>query len=106
MLGGIARLLAPGAEVTALVSVLPRDNAPAMPGADRLAAAYRRHALNLVDAGGATPDEVAASHSSWAKRLRAGEQRPVTLLRIRAPKARAFERELASSDSTIRTPHG
>ena len=80
----------------ALVSVLPRDDAPAMPAPHALVAAYRRHGLGLIEAREATPDEVAASHSSWAKRLRAGAERQVTLLRMRAPKERAFERELGS----------
>jgi hypothetical protein len=84
------------------VSVLARDDAPAMPAPHALVAAYRRHGLGLIEAREATPDEVAASHSSWAKRLHAGAERPLTLLRMRAPKERAFERELAVSDSRIR----
>jgi hypothetical protein len=93
VLWGIKRLLAPVADVTVLVSVLPHDNAPAVPPADALAVAYGRHGLNLVEARAATPVEVAASHSSWAKRLRAGPERPVTLLRARAPEGRPLERE-------------
>jgi 16S rRNA (adenine(1408)-N(1))-methyltransferase len=88
VLAGIAQLLAPGAEVTALVSVFARDDAPPVPSADALAAAYGRHALKLLEAREATYAEVAASHSSWAKRLRAGSARPVTLLRTRAPERR------------------
>jgi 16S rRNA (adenine(1408)-N(1))-methyltransferase len=85
VLAGIARLLAPGAAATALVSVVPRDGVPAIPRPDQLAAAYARHGLTLVDARPATRAEVAASGSSWAKRLRAGtSSRPVTLLRLRA----------------------
>jgi 16S rRNA (adenine(1408)-N(1))-methyltransferase len=115
VLMGIAQLLAPGAEVTALVSVLPHDNAPAMPSPDALAAAYRRHGLGLIEAREATPVEAAASHSSWAKRLRAGAERPVTLLRARAPgrgqrdsspapvtsRAPAFPRERAPTSSSF-----
>lgn len=82
MLKGIAELLAPGAEATVLLSVLPHDNAPALPPAAALAASYRRHGVSLVDARDATRDEIAGSHSSWAKRLRAGTQRAVTLLRL------------------------
>ena len=99
-LAGIARLLAPGAEATVLVSVLPRDNAPAVPAADALAAAYEHHGLSLVDAREATPAEVAASHSSWAKRLRAGAERAVTLLRVRAVGAEQAAAEHRRATST------
>jgi 16S rRNA (adenine(1408)-N(1))-methyltransferase len=92
VLAGVARLLAPGAQATVLASVVPRDGVPALPPAGELAAAYARHGLELIEARPATAEEVAASASSWAKRLRAGEARPVTLLRIvrgprRAPRA-------------------
>lgn len=83
VLAGIARLRAPGAELTALVSVVPRDGVPALPPVAQLEAAYARHGLALVEARPATPAEIAASRSSWAKRLRAGAARPVTLLRLR-----------------------
>jgi hypothetical protein len=78
VLAGIARLAAPGASIAALVSVVPRDGVPAIPPADELAAAYRRHGLHLVEVRPATAGEVAGSGSSWAKRLRAGSARPVT----------------------------
>ena len=82
MLDGVARLFAAGAEATVLVSVVERDGVPPLPAADELAAAYARHGLRLVEARPAAPQEIAASGSSWAKRLRAGTARPVTLLRI------------------------
>jgi 16S rRNA (adenine(1408)-N(1))-methyltransferase len=82
VLAGLARLLAPGAQATALVSAVARDGVPALPPAGELAAAYARHGLELAESRPATADEVAASGSSWAKRLRAGDARPVTLLRI------------------------
>jgi len=82
VLAGAAQLLAPGAEATALVSVVPRDGLPAIPAPDELAVAYASHGLVLAEARPATPAEVAASRSSWAKRLRAGAARPVTLLRF------------------------
>ncbi len=75
--------MAPGATATALVSVMPRDGMPAIPGRHQLDAAYARHGLTLVEAREATPAEVAASGSSWAKRLRAPPDREVTLLRLR-----------------------
>lgn len=84
VLAGVARLMAPGAEGVVLLSVVPRDGMPAVPPRASLAAAYARHGLELAEMRPATPEEVAASRSSWAKRLRAGRERPVTLLRLRA----------------------
>jgi 16S rRNA (adenine(1408)-N(1))-methyltransferase len=84
VLAGVARLMAPGAEGAALLSVVPRDGMPAVPPPASLAPAYARHGLELVEMRAATPEEVAASGSSWAKRLRAGRERPVTLLKLRA----------------------
>jgi 16S rRNA (adenine(1408)-N(1))-methyltransferase len=80
VLAGVARLLGPGATGTALVSVVPRDGVPRVPEPDALGAAYARAGLRLLDARPATPAEVAATRSSWARRLRAGTARPVTLL--------------------------
>jgi 16S rRNA (adenine(1408)-N(1))-methyltransferase len=82
VLAGVARLLAPGACASALVSVLPRDGVPAIAEAGQLAGTYARHGLCLAEVRPATAAEVAASGSSWAKRLRAGRARPVTLLRF------------------------
>jgi hypothetical protein len=87
VLVGVAALLAPGAEATALVAVTPRDGVPAIPEPDDLADTYGAQRLRLVEARTATPAEVTASGSSWAKRLKAGTARPVTLLR--------FERQVA-----------
>jgi 16S rRNA (adenine(1408)-N(1))-methyltransferase len=82
VLAGVARLLAPGAEGSVLLSVVARDGMPPVPPAGELAAGYARHGLDLFEARPARPEEVAASNSSWAKRLRAGRERPVTLLRL------------------------
>jgi hypothetical protein len=84
VLAGIAQLLAPGAVGLVLVSVVPRDGVPAVPSLGALRATYARHGLELIGVRPATRDEVIASRSSWAKRLRAGTARPVTLLRLRA----------------------
>jgi 16S rRNA (adenine(1408)-N(1))-methyltransferase len=81
VLAGIARLAAPGVSITALVSVVERDGVPGLPEPGALAAAYARHGLRLVESRPAGAAEIAASGSSWAKRLRAGAARPVTLLR-------------------------
>lgn len=84
VLAGVASLLAPGAAGQVLFSVVPRDGAPAIPAPAQLSAVYARHGLALLEARPATPGEIAASGSSWAKRLRAGRDRPVTLVRMRA----------------------
>src|SRR4051812_24148210 len=83
-LAGIAALLAPGASAEALVSVIARD------GVDQLredaVAVYARHGLMLAAPRVASPADVAASGSSWAKRLRAGTAvRPVTRLNLCRP---------------------
>lgn len=84
VLAGVAKLLAPAAHATVLLSVVARDGVPPVPGPDELSAAYARQGLRLVEARPATTAEVAAASSSWAKRLRAGTARPVTLLRWRS----------------------
>jgi 16S rRNA (adenine(1408)-N(1))-methyltransferase len=83
VLAGMTGLLAPGAPATVLLSVVARDGVAPLPPEESLARAYARHGLRLVEMRPATPAEIAASGSSWAKRLRAGAQRPVTLLRAR-----------------------
>jgi 16S rRNA (adenine(1408)-N(1))-methyltransferase len=82
VLAGVAQLLAPEAGGTALVSVVPRDGVAPVPAPEDLGAAYARAGLRLVEARAATPVELGAAGSSWAKRLRAGTARPVTLLRF------------------------
>nr|WP_028064936.1 hypothetical protein [Solirubrobacter soli] len=79
-LAGLAALLASGARVSALFSVIPRDGVPAL--REDVAAVYARAGLSLLERRAATAEEIAASGSSWAKRLRAGSARPVTLLEI------------------------
>jgi hypothetical protein len=49
VLAGLARLLAPSAEATVLLSVVERDGMPAVPGPDRLAATYAWRGLELVE---------------------------------------------------------
>jgi 16S rRNA (adenine(1408)-N(1))-methyltransferase len=83
VLAGIAQLLAPDAVGSVLLSVLPRDAIAAPPPVRQLVAAYARHGLSVVESRPATAGEIAASHSTWAKRLKAATTRPVTLLRLR-----------------------
>jgi 16S rRNA (adenine(1408)-N(1))-methyltransferase len=83
VLAGVASLMAPGACGTVLMSVVPRDGMPQVPAVGALRAAYARHGLEIVEMHPASTEDVAASGSSWAKRLRAGRDRPVTLVRVR-----------------------
>jgi 16S rRNA (adenine(1408)-N(1))-methyltransferase len=73
VLRGVAALLAPGARGAVLTSVIARDGVPEARG--DLAAVYARHGLALQAARPASAGEVAASRSTWAKRL---GPRPVT----------------------------
>jgi 16S rRNA (adenine(1408)-N(1))-methyltransferase len=85
VLAGVAALMAPGACGTVLLSVVARDGMPPVPPVGVLGAVYARQELELVELRPASAEEVAGSGSSWAKRLRAGRDRPVTLLRLRRP---------------------
>ena len=87
VLAGLTRLLRPGGHVTALISLTPRDRQPALPLIDRglaarLAAPYAAQRLRLVDWRPASPAEIGAAHSTWAKRLRAGRARPVWRMHV------------------------
>jgi 16S rRNA (adenine(1408)-N(1))-methyltransferase len=48
-----------------------------------LAAAYARHGLAVTRVRPATPADVAASRSTWGRRLGAGARRPAWLLEAR-----------------------
>jgi 16S rRNA (adenine(1408)-N(1))-methyltransferase len=80
---GMASLLRTGGRLSALVSVTDRDRASGADpldqrALDRLADTHRRRGLRLRDARPATPSEVAATRSTWARRLGAGRgERPV-----------------------------
>ena len=84
LLAGLARLCAPNAVITSLVSVTAHDVGAAarMPFDPwSLAPAYERAGIPLREIRSARVDEIAASRSAWAKRLGAGSSRPVTQLR-------------------------
>jgi len=76
---GIAGLVAPGGRVRAIVSVDPRDRLGlgALAPADRhgLAGRWNARGLRLTAFEPATPADIAASGSSWARRLGAGRDR-------------------------------
>jgi 16S rRNA (adenine(1408)-N(1))-methyltransferase len=79
IVAGIARVAKPGAEVRAMFSVTDRDGLALDGAVDR--AAFDAHGMCIVEERPATADEIAATASSWARRLRAGEDRPVTVVR-------------------------
>ena len=85
---GIAALLKPGAGLTALVSVTARDGlglvAMDEPGAAaELADRWANHGLDLVSLCPATEADVAATRSSWARRLGVGRARPAWSIVLR-----------------------
>ena len=82
VVANLARIAAPGATLTVLWSVVDRDRAaigptPARPAAERLAEV----GFDVRELRPPSAEEVASTGSTWAKRLRAGTDRPVTMLR-------------------------
>jgi len=87
VLGGAAALVAPGGLLEILVSVTERDRVPgvaALDGCerDRLIDAWGAEGLDLLSLRPASAAEVAASGSSWARRL---GDRPAWRLALRRP---------------------
>ena len=87
---GIASLLRPGASLTAVVSITPRDGLGVASldeagAAEALAGRWARHDLWLESVRPAGVDELKATGSTWARRLRAGEtsERPAWRLTFR-----------------------
>ncbi len=89
--GAVARLVRPGGRVSMLLSVVPRDGVAGVSCLDEAAVAevavrLACHGLRLLDASIATRTEVAATRSSWARRLVAGRDADRGVWRL------AFER--------------
>jgi 16S rRNA (adenine(1408)-N(1))-methyltransferase len=87
ILSGIARITKPGATVALLLSVTEHDRLAGRVSLDDSAFAdleprYAAHGLLLREAHPATAEQLARSHSTWAKRLRAGSDRPVWYARF------------------------
>src|ERR671913_1706264 len=88
VLAGLARVLRPGGTLSMLVSSTDRDRGAGVGPIDRpalavLAGAYARQGLAVTRVRPATPDDVAASRSTWGRRLGAGTRRPAWLLEAR-----------------------
>ncbi len=97
---GIAGLLAPGGRLRILLSIDPRDRLelPALDllGRDELAQRWLAHGLELASFAPADPAILAATGSSWARRLGAGRDRAVWQLDLlRAGPVAASPRVLA-----------
>ena len=87
VLCGIAGLVAPGGALEILVSVTERDRIPGVATLDgdeqdRLTGAWVAAGLELLSLRPASSTEIAASRSSWARRL---GDRPVWRLALRRP---------------------
>ena len=90
VLSGVARLLRPGGRLLVLASVVERDG---VDGMERLDERRAREVARRVAGAGVglvlevcrttTPDDVAASHSMWAKRLGVCRSRPAWFLQFR-----------------------
>jgi 16S rRNA (adenine(1408)-N(1))-methyltransferase len=86
---GIASLLAPGGVATAILSIENRDglgNLPRLDAPDACSALRRRwrdHGLTVCDLRPTTTEEIAATGSTWAKRLAAGRGRSAWLVGLR-----------------------
>ncbi len=87
VLANVARLMKPDGAFEFLLTYDPvRDAALALPTLnpaqfDALAVAYRRNGLGINERRLATAEEIAASRSSWAKRVRSNRRREVWLVR-------------------------
>ncbi len=85
---GLASLVAPGGELEALVSIHPRDGlaeiGARLADPSELGRAWAAHGLTLVESRTADRIEVAATRSSWARRLgaTASDGRVATRVRL------------------------
>ena len=81
----MARLVAPSGRLEIVVSVVERDRRAMGAGAgpfgnddiERMTLAFAVHGLVLVETCPLTPDEIRATGSTWAHRLRSDPDRPV-----------------------------
>jgi 16S rRNA (adenine(1408)-N(1))-methyltransferase len=85
IIGPIAFLMKPGAELRVLMSANERDGlceiTPSLVVSNRVA--YAEHGLHLIEAEWASARMVAESRSAWAKRLALGRARRAVFARYR-----------------------
>jgi 16S rRNA (adenine(1408)-N(1))-methyltransferase len=99
---GLTRVLRPGASLQLLVSSTDRDHSAGVPPIQAatlhaLAESYAAWGLAVTELRLATVADVAAAHSTWAKRLGAGTRRPAWLLRARLAPAGCRRTPVGSS---------
>ena len=86
---GFASLLAPGGTATAFLSIEDSDGLAGLPSLDapnaceELRERWSQHGLVVCDLRPATAQEIAATGSTWAKRLGAGRERAAWRLELR-----------------------
>ena len=85
VLGGLARVMGPGATLSMMVSATAHDRGAGVepigePALAALAGPYRHQGLTVTEVRPATPAEIAATRSTWARRLGAGTRRPAWVL--------------------------
>ena len=85
VVGPIALLMKPGAQLRVLMSAIERDGlsdvTPSLVVSRRVA--YAEHGLHLIEARWASAGTIAESRSAWAKRLAIGQARQAVLARYR-----------------------
>jgi 16S rRNA (adenine(1408)-N(1))-methyltransferase len=85
IVGPIANLLKPGAQLRVLMSAVERDGlsdvTPSLVVSRRVA--YAEHGLHLIEARWASAETIAESRSAWAKRLAVGQARQAVFARYR-----------------------
>lgn len=95
----VTRIMRPGATLTLLLSLTPKGQGAGVASLqaaslEALAASYRRLGLLVTELRPATVADVAASHSTWGKRLGAGAKRPAWLLRAQLDERQARTRSV------------
>jgi 16S rRNA (adenine(1408)-N(1))-methyltransferase len=102
VVGRIADLLKPGAELRVLMSAVARDGMSEVAPSVMIARseAYAEHGLDVVEALWASPMVVRESHSTWAKRL--GASRSVVFARY---SRRSSRRGLMSDGTSLHGIH-
>jgi 16S rRNA (adenine(1408)-N(1))-methyltransferase len=109
ILGGLARVMRPGATLAMLVSSTARDRGAGVgPIGERdlaaLALDYGRHRLDVTTVRPVTAADVAASRSTWGRRLGAGHRRPAWLLAAHRQPGGLPDAAGAGADDGARAP--
>jgi hypothetical protein len=81
VLDAIGRISAPGSSIRAIWSVTPSDGVSHLNDPSVVENALRLSGFDVQPVRRATPEEIREAHSSWAKRLGAGRQRPAYIAR-------------------------